>query len=218
MSRSHTIRVLSILSLVGMLALTSCSATPGSAPPTSSAGPDDGGAAWPTPDPPSGEVIGAGTVMDADGRVELCLGAVAESYPPQCSGVPLAGWSWDGIEGSESSGDVTWGAYAVTGTFDGETFTSTQPPMLLALYDPMMPEDPTGGTEGETPEARLLEIQEQLPDRLGDDGSRYLSSFPDRGYLWVDVLWDDGTVQDAADEEFGDSVVVVRSALRPVEG
>jgi len=31
------------------------------------------------------------------------------------------------------------------------------------------------------------------------------------------VVWDDGTWQDAADEEFGDDVVVIRSALRALE-
>ena len=30
-----------------------------------------------------------GTVMDVGGDAELCLGPVAESYPPQCSGIPV---------------------------------------------------------------------------------------------------------------------------------
>ncbi len=122
-------------------------------------------------------------------------------------------WTWDGVEGSESSGGVTWGAYAVQGVFDGETFSVTQPPIMLALYDPMPVPDPTGGVPGAGTEAQLLEIQELLPDRLGD---AYLSSWPENGYLWVDVVWDDGTWQDAADEEFGDETVVIRSALRPL--
>ena len=155
--------------------------------------------------------------MDSGGTVELCLGAVAESYPPQCSGVPLVGWSWDNVKGAESSGDVTWGAYAATGRYDGETFTMTQPAMLLALYDPMMSNDPTDGSTGDTPERELLAIQERLPDLLGDDGSVYFSAYPERGYLWVDVLWDDGTLQAAADDEFGAGVVVIRPALQPVE-
>ena len=86
--------------------------------------------------------------MDVGGDVELCLGPVAESYPPQCSGIPLTNWSWDGVEGSESSGDVTWGAYALQGTYDGEEFAVTQPPIMLALYDPMPFPDPTNGEAG----------------------------------------------------------------------
>ena len=112
---------------------------------------------------------------------------------------------------------MRWGAYAVTGTYDGETFTVTQPPTLLALYDPMPQEDPTGGEPGSTPESRLIEIQDGLPEVLGADGQVYLSSFPDMGRLWVDVLWDDGTLQAAADEDYGDGVVVIHSALQALD-
>jgi hypothetical protein len=166
------------------------------------------------PQPPEGQVVAQGTVMDVAGDVELCLGAIAESYPPQCSGIPLEGWSWDGVEGSESSGDVTWGAYAVQGTYDGDVFTSTAPPIMLALYDPMPFPDPTGGEPGKGEEAELVAIQDELPDRLGDT---HLSSSVENGYLWVDVVWDDGTLQNAADAEFGDDMVVVRSAIRALE-
>ena len=71
--------------------------------------------------------------------------------------------------------------------------------------------DPTNGEPGEGDEATLQDLQDDLPDRLGD---QYLSSWIDNGYLWIDVVWDDGTLQDAADAEFGADVVVVRSALR----
>ena len=165
--------------------------------------------------PPKGEVVAQGTVMDVAGDVELCLGPVAESYPPQCSGIPISNWEWDAVEGSETSGEVTWGAYAVQGTYDGEEFSVTQPPIMLALYDPMPLPDVTNGEPGEGDEAMLLEIQDELPDILGE---AYLGSYPDNGRLWIDVVWDDGTWQDAADDDYGDDVVVIRSALRPVQG
>ncbi|WP_404433033.1 hypothetical protein LG299_02005 [Microbacterium lacus] len=171
------------------------------------------GSVWPAP--PAGDVIAQGTVMDVDGAVELCLGAIMESYPPQCSGVPITNWTWDDIDGSENSGEVTWGAYAVQGTYDGESFTVTEEPIMLALYDPMMAEDPTGGEPGEGEEAELLSIQEELPDRLGEG---LLGSGPQDGWLWVDVVWDDGTWQDAADAEFGPQKVLIRSAMREVSG
>jgi len=217
MSTSRILRRLAALGMIGMLSLSACSAAPGSRAPASSDAPAGQSLGSLMPAPPSGEVVGAGTVMDVGGRVELCLGAVAESYPPQCRGVPLRGWSWDGLEGAERSGDVRWGAYAVTGAFDGATLTMTAPAVLLALYDPPPVPDPSEGRTGETPEARLLAIQNLLPERLGDDGSFYLSSYPDRGHLWVDVVWDDGTLQDAADDEFGADVVYIRSALRVIE-
>lgn len=171
------------------------------------------GTVW--PEPPAGDVIAQGTVMDVGGEVELCLGAIAESYPPQCGGVPIENWTWEGVDGAETSGETTWGSYAVQGTYDGETFVVTQPPIMLALYDPMMPEDPTGGEPGNGDESDLAALQDELPDRLGD---AHLASYPENGWLWVDVVWDDGTWQQAADAEFGDDVVLIRSAMRSVEG
>jgi hypothetical protein len=141
------------------------------------------------------------------------MGAVAESYPPQCSGILLENWSWDGVEGSEQSGDARWGAYALQGMYDGTSLQVTQPPILLALYDPMVPDDPNGGEPGDADEATLTWIQDQLPGRLG---AAYLSSWPQDGRLRVQVVWDDGTWQQAADEDFGPGVVVIESAMRPV--
>ena len=204
--------------LVATLALGGCTGSPGSSAPTSSATPAPAPLGVASPAPPEHEVIGTGTVMEVAGEVQLCLGPIMESYPPQCNGIPLAGWSWDGLDGAESSGDTTWGSYAVTGTFDGTTFTLTGEPLLLALYDPMPWPDPTGGQTGSADEATLTTLQDELPARLGSDGSVYFGSTPDRGYLWVDVLWDDGTYQDAADAEFGEAVVIIRSALRVIEG
>lgn len=70
-----------------------------------------------------------GTVLEAaDGVPQLCTGGVAESLPPQCSGVELVGWSWSDANGAESAGGTTWGEYTVTGTYDGERLTLTEPP------------------------------------------------------------------------------------------
>ncbi|MGN8551822.1 UNVERIFIED_CONTAM: hypothetical protein OHV15_04450 [Microbacterium sp. SLM126] len=212
----HRRHLLVALSAASVLALAGCATPAGSGAPAGALDAPPGaslGSLWPAP--PEGDVVAQGTVMDVGGDVELCLGAVAESYPPQCGGIPITNWTWDGIDGSETSGDTTWGAYAVQGTYDGEEFTVTQPPIMLALYDPMMPEDPTGGEPGAGDEETLLAIQEGLPDALDE---AYLSSYPENGWLWVDVVWDDGTWQDAADADYGDDTVVIRSALRPVEG
>jgi hypothetical protein len=195
---------------VAALALAGCAGGP---PPGAPASPSLGAV---TPVPPDGEVTAVGMVMDVAGQRELCLGGpVMESYPPQCSGIPLEEWTWDGVEGAESSGDVTWGSYAVQGTFDGETFTVTQPPVMLALFDPMVAEDPTGGKPGAGDEETLARLQEELPDRLGD---AHLVSLPRDGRLWVSVVWDDGTWQEAADREFGADLVVISSAIREVTG
>ncbi len=162
---------------------------------------------------PDGEVTAQGTVLDTGDGAQLCLGAIAESYPPQCSGIPLREWSWEGVDGAESASGVTWGAYAVQGVYDGETFAVTQPPVMLALYDPMVPDDPTNGEPGPAGDAELLEVQARRHEELGADA---LESFPRDGRLWVRVVWDDGTLQDAADGAYGDGVVVIRSALHEV--
>lgn len=194
-------------SVLSLLALSACASSPAGSPaPTS--------VALTTAEPPAGRVIGTGTVIDADGHAQLCLGAIAESYPPQCQGIPLDDWSWDGLDGTETSGTTTWGAYAVYGVFDGERLAVTDPPILLALYDPIRPEDPTGGRDGTTADADLTRVQDDLTARLGAAATLV---WTERGYVWVQVPWDDGTLQDAVDAVYGDDVVIVTSAFREVD-
>lgn len=205
--------VLASASFAGLLLLSACATGPGTSPaPISTARVSD----WAVPMPglPNGRVIATGTVMDVAGDVQLCLGAVAESHPPQCTGIPLDDWTWDGVDGSETSGDVTWGMYAVYGTYDGERYTNTDAPIMLALYDTVAPEDPTGGVDGTTDDAELALVQDDISSSLGADA---LSIMTDRGYVWLQVVWDDGTIQESADAKFGDDVVVVTSALREID-
>lgn len=85
----------------------------------------------------SAEFTSQATVIQKAGSAAmLCLGALMESYPPQCSDGPeITNWTWEGLSGSETASGVTWGQYAVTGTQDGQLFTVTTPPIPLALYD-----------------------------------------------------------------------------------
>lgn len=61
------------------------------------------------------------------GGPRLCVGGIAASYPPQCSGPSVVGWDWAEAEHTEASG-VRWGGYVVVGRYDGARFTLTQPP------------------------------------------------------------------------------------------
>jgi hypothetical protein len=215
MSTLHRRLAFASASIAGLLVLSACVAGPGSSPaPTSTGVPAGQGIESARPGLPEGRVIATGTVLDVAGDVQLCLGAVAESSPPQCTGIPLDDWTWDGVDGSETSGDVTWGTYAVYGTYDGDRYVSTDPPTMLALYDPIAPADPTGGLDGKTAEAELADVQDDVTARLGADA---LTVWTDRGYVWVQVAWDDGSIQDAADAQYGDGVVVVTSALREID-
>jgi len=155
------------------------------------------------------------TVMDT-GSPELCLGAVAESYPPQCSGPPIQGWSWKEQHGVfEKSGDIRWGLFSVQGTWDGRTFTVTSA-VPAALYDPPAadPEQPPlGGDAGTTgpDEDRILDslAAEPIPGTL--------TVTPTPGTIVVDVVYDDGSLQAAATERYGAGTVTVTSALVDVQ-
>lgn len=134
-------RIIAAAAVLTVLAATACStdtgtravdsADPGSA---GSAASPSGEAPTPVPD---GEVRTSGlvTVLDDGDGPEMCLGAVAESYPPQCGGPVLADFDWGDV-GSEQASGVRWGSYALTGTFDGSTFTVTDA-IPAALYDTM---------------------------------------------------------------------------------
>lgn len=189
---------------VAVLLLTGCGAVaaPGGSPPEES------------PRPASEELIGQGTVLSTgDGPAMLCLGPVMESYPPQCSGPEILGWDWAEAEASESANGVTWGSYAVQGTWDGDAFTLTRPPILLALYDPPAnidprtdPANPGAGTDSE-----LTQLQRSITSE-----AEVLASWIENGYLFVTVIYDDGSLQSAYDTEHGSDVVAVQSALQPV--
>ncbi|HYH27379.1 MAG TPA: hypothetical protein VEA19_01225 [Actinomycetota bacterium] len=61
-------------------------------------------------------------------RATMCTGPVAESDPPQCSGVPITNWDWDAVEGEQEAGGTRYGEYRVSGVIEGGTFTVTNDP------------------------------------------------------------------------------------------
>lgn len=68
-----------------------------------------------------------GTVLEnANHGPQLC-GVVAMSYPPLGAGIDISGWDWDAVEHKSAQG-VLWGEFVLTGTYDGDVFTLTQPP------------------------------------------------------------------------------------------
>lgn len=136
-----------------------------------------------------------------------------ESYPPQCSGPPIENWDWSLAPQSESASGVTWGAYAVTGTWNGAVFTRTGEPIPLSLYDALPFEDPrlAEGRRGPASPDELERIRQEI---LGAGGESALGGELHDGYLTVTVVYDDGSVQTRMDAEYGADVVVVLSALR----
>ena len=155
-----------------------------------------------------GPVTGLGTVIDHGGEPQFCLGPVAESYPPQCQGLPLAGWSWDEHRGEfDNASGVRFGSFAVTGTFDGTTLTA-QDAVSGALYDPMQVPEPTSAAAEDHSQAELDAIVEELNPLPG-----FLSGMTGDNLVAIDVVHDDGSLQAWVDAAYGTGLVFVRSAL-----
>jgi len=158
------------------------------------------------------------TVMDKDAGddlVELCLGPVAESYPPQCGGPAITNWDWESVDGMfEAQGDVRWGTFAVTGTWDGTAFTLVEA-IPAALYDPMFEEPPVYPEPSvELSEDELQQIADEV---MGLPGIQGAYADAGTGHVLTDVIYDDGTYQDYLDETYGADVVIVTSALVDVD-
>jgi hypothetical protein len=153
---------------------------------------------------------GIATVMDrGEGSPELCLGPVAESWPPQCGGPSIDGWDWADHHGVfEHQQQIRWGQFAVSGTWDGSTFGYGDA-VPAALYDPMPTEQVTYPPPAvEHTQAELEDIAGVVGDLPGAQGA-----YADAGHVLVDVVYDDGSLQAWADDAYGKDVVVVRPAL-----
>ncbi len=148
--------------------------------PAGSGEPSVGAVPRPVPD---GEVRTSGlvTVLDSGEGPELCLGAVAESYPPQCGGPRLEGFDFGDVGAEEASG-VTWGQYAVTGTYDGTTFTVTDA-IPAALYDTMA-EPEAGGLEPACDDATTTDADMATPEDM-DATLAAASALPTYATAWL---------------------------------
>ena len=215
----RALRATAPLLIVAALGLSGCASGPGIGQPGASGDrvADGNGIAA------AGEVSAQGMVLQLEKQPpQLCLGVVAESYPPQCSGPEILGWDWEAVDLEEFVEDVTWGAYAVVGTWDGVRFTLTDPAIPLALYDPM-PFEPDPRTDpanaGDNSEQTLLSIQEDLGDDVQSGANPWpiLSSSAENGYLFVTVEYDDGTIQAYYDGLYGPDTIAIQSALRDLE-
>ncbi len=172
------------------LSLTACGDDGGSADDPAGGSGDHG--RMPTdPVAAPGEVVtrfGA-TVMDT-GSPELCLGPIAESYPPQCSGLALEGWDWAAYDGHfDQQGEIRWGVFVVTGTWDGTTFavSSAEPGDGCIPTEPELP--PPAADPPSTDE--LGRIADELRELGGATGS-----YANEVQVLVDVPYDDGSLQE----------------------
>jgi hypothetical protein len=172
--------------LLGLATLSACS-TEGemrAVDPAASSEPSTSGASAGAPTPvPDGPVTTRGlvTVLDDGDGPEMCLGAVAESYPPQCGGPALAAFDFGDV-GAENAAGVTWGSYALVGTYDGTTFTVTDA-TPAALYDPAaQPQEEPLGAACESPET--TDASRATPEDL-DATLAAASALPGYATAWL---------------------------------
>jgi hypothetical protein len=165
---------------------------------------------------------GALTVLQGVERdaPELC-GVVAESYPPQCGGLPVTGWDWDAVAHEEAEG-VRWGSYIVTGTFDGESLVLTEDPVPteevdMADHPELQYSEPEIGDPAEDLSAEELQA---IADELVAEFPVYVyGGWADEqhGVALVDALLVTPELEAYAAEHFPEDTVAFSAMLRPVE-
>lgn len=139
------------------------------------------------------------TVIDDGDGAELCLGGVATSLPPQCSGPALPGWDWASLAGDfDQARGTRWGDFVVTGTFDGEALTPTDV-VPAAEADPVPdPEDVSvWQTPCPEPDGGWVPVDPATTTQSGIDRAfRIAERLPTYGASWVDL-----SINPVADDE-----------------
>lgn len=165
---------------------------------------------------------GALTVLQGVDRdaAELC-GVVAESYPPQCGGLPVTGWDWDAVAHEEAEG-VRWGSYIVTGSFDGRSLVLAEEPVPTEEVD--MADHPelqyTEPEIGDPAEDLSAEELQAIADELVAAFPAYVyGGWADEqhGVALVDTLLVTPELEAYAAEHFPEDTVAFSAMLRPVE-
>lgn len=203
--RRTGVRIRLLTALASVLVLAGCG--------TVTAGPGEarGGDAEPSVDDSTGtgELLGVGMVLDDGDGPEFCLGAVAESLPPQCGGPELRGWDWGTAGDMEHQGGTTWtgGSYALTGIYDGTTFTVTRPPVPADQYDGPHPGEWSGsdeprGTPCPEPEGGWRPVNPTTTTMAAFDAAAAAATRLDGyGDSWVDYLRQPETEAEALDPQ-----------------
>lgn len=244
--RAAAVHVTGVLSLLVLAGCGSVTAPVGDVDPSGTGGASSGdGAATVVVVEPGEVLVAHGILMQSapDRAVEICLGGVAESLPPQCGGPVLKGdFAWEDVA-PERSGDVTWtnDAWWAVGIYDpgggGQgTFTlhrpvSAEPPPGHAvpipedLSFPQLCTDPY--VNGDPAAAGDLAAQEALASGLegldgyvtswvSDGSSLYnvvVTSDPDAAFAELRRVWKGGLCVEQRDLPTQDDLLRAQQAL-----
>jgi hypothetical protein len=129
------------------------------------------------------------TVLDSGSGAELCLGGVAESYPPQCGGPKLTGWKWSDWTGKfEEASGTRWGEFIVTGTYDptAKVFTPTDVRSGKGYVWPSPDEDTWTSACPEPAGGWRVTDSSKVSSRDLDAALSLAASFADYSAAWVD--------------------------------
>lgn len=128
----------------------------------------------------------------ANEEPQLCLGGVAQSYPPQCGGPPIAGWDWDDVTGETVASGVTWiDTVHVVGTYAAGVFTLQRRPSATRPVDAGAEPGPTGDPFPELCDDPLRGAAEsarkgaRADDAAKDALGRHLEAMPGYVASWV---------------------------------
>jgi hypothetical protein len=131
------------------------------------------------------------TVLESpDHGPMLCLGGVADSYPPQCGDVPVENWDWGSVLGEESAAGTTWGSFHVVGTYDGTLFT-------LIEAGPFQPSPREDGDPVDTPcpepEGGWVSVDASRATEEDMHATMHAAEDePDYSGFWIDYVEDPG--------------------------
>ena len=178
--------------LAAMLLVAACASGPSTGTPPTGESQDTAPAS--TNGPTTYQAVGAVLESSAHGP-ELCS-AVLESLPPQCGGVPIAGWDWAIVDGEQQANDTTWiDTVQITGAFDGTTFTLASarvPTAEVADVGPPPDErhapctEPEGGWEAQG--AKFVPPTSGGSHALYGPVNEYVAAQPDGAGTWIDWM------------------------------
>lgn len=174
------------IALLPLVLLTACAGRPealGPAGPAEQVGTVPAAEPELVPDGYAGRFAATGTVLEDKSGPRFCT-TVQESLPPQCGGLDITNWKWDGLK-HESAGNAKWGEYELIVSYDGQRLTLAEPPRVpqpdsaRATGPKTMCPAPQGGWQP-VDRAKATEAAFEEANRIASASEHYAGSWIDQ--------------------------------------